>query len=94
MKTKDIKAGLNCSVGWFTNGFMSNRTDYLAHGEVILRRGGAIKFRWISGDYMGCDFHGWPRRSDEFFRVNVLDIKSVNGVPIKAWLAPQTSPTI
>jgi hypothetical protein len=86
MKPKDIKAGMSCTVGWFHTGFMGSRTDYLATGKIVCRRGGRIKFQWESGHEMDTDFISTPSYSNEFFWVSVLDIKSIDGIPIADWL--------
>lgn len=88
MKPANIKAGMTCSIGWFhTSAMTCVRTDYRAHGNIIARRGGKIKFQWISGDTMDCDFIATPRESTEFFWANLLDIKSINGIPVHEWSA-------
>ena len=87
MKPKDIKAGMSCTVGWFSQSSMTCvRRDYLASGKIICRRGGRIKFQWESGDSMDSDFIATPSYSCEFFWVSVLDIQSINGIPIKEWI--------
>lgn len=83
MKPKDIQAGMSCTVAWFhVGGQMGIRRDYLASGKIVFRRAGEIKFQWESGEFMDSDFPGWPAHSCEFFRVNVRDIKSINGLSI------------
>jgi hypothetical protein len=86
MTYKNIRAGMRCTVGWFSQSAMTYvRNDYLASGRIVFRRGGRIKFQWESGDTMDCDFIATPSYSSEFFWVNVLDIQSIDGVPIKEW---------
>lgn len=88
MRPKDIKAGMSCAVGWFaTSGMTCVRTDYLANGRIVCRRAGRIKFQWESGDTMDCDFIATPPHSLEFFWVSLMDILSINGIPIKEWEA-------
>lgn len=87
MKPKDIRAGMSCTVGWFHSNYMSYRTNYLASGRIVCRRGGRIKFQWQSGDTLDCDFVSTPAHSAEFFWVNLLDIRSINGTPLKEWEA-------
>lgn len=86
MKLKDIRAGMTCTVGWFSpGGKTSVRRDYLASGSVVFRKAGRIKFRWESGDSMDSDFIATPNYSREYFWVNVFDIKGIDGISIEEW---------
>ena len=95
MKPKDIKAGMVVMVNPYPRRAGGDRWPDTS-GRVICRRGGAIRFEPDEGQDHQLNVHceQWSRNSPWTYRINVLDLVTIEGLSIKEFSEATSLPPL